>query len=103
MSAKFTFYQEVKVLNLEKSGEYCGLLGTVLGIGDDEGFGYSYAVYFHDIGAVSFDEDELKATGNFFKREDFYNGSYARVSQDGELLELHLVDKETNKSSDNEQ
>lgn len=102
MNNKFVLYQEVKVLDLENIKAYRKFLGVVFGMEQDEKYGHNYTIYFPDKGeAVTFDESMLQATGIFFKREDFYNGSYARVSPDGELLELHLVDKEINKSSDN--
>ncbi|MFT8257809.1 MAG: hypothetical protein ACMZI2_00315 [Candidatus Symbiodolus clandestinus] len=43
---------------------------------------------------MCFDYEEVIPTGVKFKYEDFYDGSYARVSPEGELLEVHIVDKE---------
>ncbi|MDQ1091092.1 hypothetical protein QE400_000505 [Xanthomonas sacchari] len=69
---KFEFYQEVEVragLDLE----YQGKKGVVMGVSEEDGVVYGYAVLIHGHEAVVyFDKRKLIPTGNLFSREDFY-------------------------------
>ncbi|WP_253306879.1 hypothetical protein [unidentified bacterial endosymbiont] len=95
------FFQEVKIISgNDKTKKYIGFKGIVLGIGKENEEIEGYDVYIYDVERVAgFSTGEIIPTGVRFKREDFYNGSYAKVSPTGELLDLHLVDETTNKPS----
>lgn len=98
---KIDFYQEVEIIaGSDKNKKYVGCKGVVMAISEEDGKIYGYAVsVYGQKNSRCFDSDELVPTGVRFKREDFYNGSYAKVSPTGELLDLHLVDETTNKPS----
>ena len=67
---RIEFYQEVEVC---ADGQYQGLKGAVLGIGEEDGVIYSYAVSIHGKShLVSFNKDDLTPTGVYFTRDDFY-------------------------------
>ena len=70
---KFDFYQEVEILPNCPYAEYIGKKGVIMGIGEEDGVIYSYAVSLLDgESGLCFSPDCLKPTGKQFKREDFY-------------------------------
>jgi hypothetical protein len=87
--ARFDFYEKVIVASADPSkAEITGRLGAVLGRVCDDNGRWSYAIGLYDGGACWFCwEDELRPTGEFDRRESFYDGSSIRVSQHGELLD----------------
>lgn len=103
---KIDFYQEVEIIEGKDKNKttkkYIGRKGVVMGISEENGkiYGYAVTLYGKKEG-MCFDHDEVIPTGTRFKEKDFYNGSYAKVSPSGELLDLHLVDETTNKPSTN--
>ena len=83
---KHDFHDEVLVLPKTRLAQYAGRKGVVMGIGEDEGQGVSYAVKFPDEDVLaSFWEWELEATGVKFNAEDFQTGESikVRVKDDG--------------------
>ncbi|OAT32491.1 hypothetical protein M976_00548 [Buttiauxella ferragutiae ATCC 51602] len=73
MNMKIDFYQEVQVVPDAKNSKYVGRKGVVLGISEEDGVIYGYAVILHDKeNTVYFEKDDLVPTGVVFKREDFY-------------------------------
>ena len=88
---KFDFYQEVEILPNCPYAEYIGKKGVIMGISEEDGIIYSYAVSLLDGDyevslldgdyevslldgetGLCFSPDCLKPTGKQFKREDFY-------------------------------
>ena len=70
---KFEFYQEVEILPNCLYAEYIGKKGVIMGISEEDGIIYSYAVSLLDgESGLCFSPDCLKPTGKQFKREDFY-------------------------------
>jgi len=85
---RFDFYEKVVVASADLAkAEIDGRLGAVLGRAcDDDGL-WSYAVSVYHSGICwSCSEDELLPTGEFDRRESFYDGSSVRVGQRGEPL-----------------
>jgi hypothetical protein len=67
------FYQEVQIKDDAKEKKYRGQKGVVLGVSEEGGILYGYAVLLHGKDhLVSFDKDEVFPTGVSFSREDFY-------------------------------
>ena len=64
-----------------------GSLGHVNGLSEDESgvCGYGVWVYGLEDGWM-FDEENLRSTGKFAKREDIYPGTVLHISQDGEVI-----------------
>lgn len=91
------FFQEVEIISENNSiKKYVGCKGVILGKSknEDNSNVESYGVYFRKLEkVVGFHPDEITPTGIKFKYEDFYDGSYARISPDGELLEVHVINK----------
>jgi len=72
-SRKIDFYQEVQIKNNAKTFEYRGQKGAVLGISEENGVLYGYAVHIHGMDhLVFFDKDEVFPTGIKLSREDYY-------------------------------
>ncbi|WP_078005159.1 Imm31 family immunity protein [Izhakiella australiensis] len=70
---KLEFYQEVEVFPEAGNNEYIGCKGAILGVSEENGIVYGYAVAIHGKGnTVYFDKDDLSPTGLFFKSEDYY-------------------------------
>ena len=88
---KFDFFQEVEILPNCPYAEYIGKKGVIMGIGEEDGVIYSYAVSLLDGDyevslldgdyevslldgetGLCFSPDCLKPTGKQFKRENFY-------------------------------
>jgi len=88
---KFEFYQEVEILPNCPYAEYIGKKGVIMGISEEDGIIYSYAVSLLDGDyevslldgdyevslldgetGLCFSPDCLKPTGKQFKRENFY-------------------------------
>jgi hypothetical protein len=59
----FAFGDQVQVASAERTSDYADKVGHIVGIGEDEGDGASYAVSFpDDIHTVTFWESELRLT-----------------------------------------
>lgn len=56
----FTCGDEVRVASAPRTPEYVDQVGTIVGIGTDEGSGASFAVAFTDGSTASFWESELQ-------------------------------------------
>ncbi len=70
---KIDFYQEVEVCAAAKNSKYRGMKGAVLGVSEEGGVIYGYAVLIHgESNSVYFDKNELMPTGVEFSRDDFY-------------------------------
>lgn len=85
MKPKFDFYEIVLVQSTDpKKSHLNGEIGTVLGLPEvDEQPPNLYAVTIDSLGRVwSLFENELESTGQWAKREDFYDGSSVRVCVD---------------------
>ncbi len=76
----FAYFEKVKVASSPCHPNYVGREGVVLGIGEDEGNGYSYAASFsgEDI-CLSFWEKDLIGTGVILRKEGFYDGDSVKV------------------------
>lgn len=111
MKNKFDFYEVVKINTVENNLKKAnGKDGVVMGMAQDENGEWNYAVriYFgsfadlEDSDGWSIDEQYLQPTGKFMKREDFYDGSTAKVVVDekghGHLKELNLKDDKSDKN-----
>ncbi len=69
---RIAFYQEIQVSIECRSPEFRGLKGAVLGISEEDGVVYGYAVLLHGESTTTyFEKDELTATGKQFSREDY--------------------------------
>jgi hypothetical protein len=85
---RFDFYEKVVVTSVDSTkAEIDGQLGAVLGraCGDDGRWSYAVSMYQSGI-CWSCWENELQSTGEFDRRESFYDGSSVRVSRRGEVL-----------------
>ncbi|GHT97751.1 hypothetical protein AGMMS49545_24160 [Betaproteobacteria bacterium] len=81
---RIDFYQEVEIVRNAKNSAYAGQKGVVMGVSEEDGVLYGYAVAINGKDAVvSFDKEDVVPTGVKFKREDFYDGSHVTVSVDG--------------------
>lgn len=90
---KFQFYGKVRVAsNNPELAEIGGEIGAILGIAenDDGSFGYAVFIYRDEI-CLNIAEDDLEATGEFDRRETFYDDSSIRVRVD-ELGQGWIVD-----------
>ncbi len=73
MKNKIDFDSEVEIQTSCTHKEYIGCKGIVVGISEEDGVIYSYAVSLLDgKSGLCFSPDCLKPTGKQFKREDFY-------------------------------
>ena len=83
---KFGFYEMVKVQTPDpKKSHLNGEIGAVLGRTDTEDHPdpYLYGVSIDSLGRVwAFFESELEPTGQWARREDYYDGSSVRVQVD---------------------
>ncbi|MDF7671071.1 Imm31 family immunity protein [Orbaceae bacterium ESL0721] len=72
---RINFYAEVEILPNCEYTEFIGEKGVVMGISEEDGIIYGYAVrlYTDYENGYCFDADCLKPTGRQFKREDFYS------------------------------
>lgn len=69
--AKADFFQEVEICNL--SHEYFGRKGVVLGISEEGGRVFGYAVLLHGFDlTIYFDCGDVAVTGVTFSKGDFY-------------------------------
>ncbi|MBC9131784.1 immunity protein 31 [Frischella sp. Ac13] len=73
MTQQFNFYEEVEILPNCEHPEYIGKKGVVMGVSEEDGviFGYAVDLYDAEYGHY-FKMNCLKSTGKQFKREDFY-------------------------------
>ncbi len=80
---KFNLYDEVRVAASARSQVEKDSLGVIVGIGEDEGSGWSYAVSFPpgDL-SYSFWEWELEATGKQADPKQFAKHGTIRVRMD---------------------
>lgn len=77
--------EKVLIANSKRLQEYVGQVGVVLGIGEDEGSGYSYAVSIADTGeVVSFWGSELQGTGELVSRDSLFTGESVTIKVDSE-------------------
>ncbi len=68
------FYEKVVVVRSDKFPEYLGRTGYVLGISEEDGVVFAYAVSFlGEVETCCFDADELNGTGEFANRSLFYD------------------------------
>lgn len=84
----FDFFEKVIVTSADPTkAEIRGQLGAVLGraCGDDGLWSYAVSMYHTKI-CWSCYEHELQSTGEFDRRESFYDGTSIRVSPKGKLL-----------------
>ena len=66
--------------------EIVGERGVVMGMAEEAGQ-WSYSVSIESRGvSCSVRASDIKSTGQFRRREEFYDGSSIRVSKDGRLL-----------------
>ncbi|AWH88629.1 Imm31 family immunity protein [Limnobaculum parvum] len=75
MVSKINFYQEVEVLSgcNSKNKKYVGKKGGVMGVSEENGILYGYSVKLYDEEyLLSFDKDEIVATGRQLTQDDFY-------------------------------
>lgn len=75
MDNKINFYQEIEVLpsNNQQHEKYVGRKGGVMGISEEDGILYGYAIKLYDYEyLLCFDKDEVKATGKQLEQDDFY-------------------------------
>ena len=95
MGARFQFYEVVRVVsNKERLLEVAGLSGAVLGMSENEFGEWGYAVHIFDKKEVwDVMETDLLTTGEFKKRDDFYDGTSTRVIVDPETGEGSLADE----------
>jgi hypothetical protein len=87
--ADFDFYELVRVAQNAETIAHgvANEVGPVLGITDPDDQQHRwYAVMIHD-STHMFASDDLVSTGERIKREDVYDGTSVRVSQEG-----HVVD-----------
>ncbi len=86
---QFDFYEVVRVVNQDSA--LLGREGAVLGRSrSEDGTEEFYAV---GIDGWMFAGSDLVTTGRRLAREDFYDGTVARVSADGHLLGLSRRDE----------
>ena len=81
---RFQFYEIVRVASSQPElAEIHGERGAILGMSeDDQGtFGYAVFIYRDEI-CWSLTEDELEETGEFSRREEFYDDTSIRVRVD---------------------
>lgn len=70
----FGFFEKVNVISSKKFPEYNGRTGVVLGISEEEGKVYGYAVDFPGVlEGCMFLPEELEGTGEFADPRDFYD------------------------------
>jgi hypothetical protein len=81
---KSDFFEKVKVVS-SNSGKHhlIGEVGCVLGKSQNNKGTWSYVVslYCHAL-SYTFDETELKTTGQFDRYENLYDGTFMRVQAD---------------------
>ncbi len=89
MSAKYTFYEIVKVISDEDVyQEVNGLKGVILGMSENESGEWGYAVQIFDTDeSWDLTETSLVSEGKFMKREELYDGDIAQVTVDPKTSE----------------
>jgi hypothetical protein len=85
---RYDFYEKVLVDSRDSNtAGINGRLGAVLGRACGEDGRWSYAIWIYDKGVCwSCCEDDLRSTGEFDRRDSFFDGTSIRVSRRGELL-----------------
>lgn len=72
-SERIEFYHEVQIKDDAETVKYRGQKGAVVGISEEDGILYGYAVSLHGMDhCVCFDKEEVFPTGVKFSREDYY-------------------------------
>lgn len=86
--SRFEWYEKVRVNSDDPArAQINGELGVVLGKAQADDGSWTYGVHVYRTQIVwSCCEDELTATGEFDRRDSFYNDDSIRVSLCGELL-----------------
>jgi hypothetical protein len=70
---KLGFFEKVKVISSSKFPAKIGRVGVMLGISEEDGKIYDYAVYFLEgDGVFIFDPEELQGTGEYVDEELIY-------------------------------
>lgn len=70
---KINFYHEVEICSTVPNSQYQGRKGAVLGVSEENGVIYGYAVLIDgEKNTVYFDKNDLRPTGVQFRREKFY-------------------------------
>lgn len=75
MKGKIEFYQEVEIFSgcKEKNKKYAGKRGGVMGVSEENGVLYGYSIKLYDEEyLLSFDKDEVVATGRQLTQDDFF-------------------------------
>lgn len=68
---RIDFFHEVKICG--QSHKHSGEKGVVLGISEEDGKVFGYAVLIHGMNTTTyFEVSEIETTGVVFPREDFY-------------------------------
>ena len=82
MSAKFSFYEVVKIVSVRTSlKKVSGKLGAILGKAETDGGSWVYTVHVFDANETwCADEKELFSTGTYMTKEDFFSGDSITVS-----------------------
>lgn len=93
---KISFFEKVIIRNSRKFPELNGRTGVMLGISEQDGIVYGYAVDVDgdDDGGYYFKPDEIIGTGEFVDRSVFYDDAdriRVRVDEDGTG---HIVDRD---------
>ncbi|QNT77395.1 hypothetical protein [Entomobacter blattae] len=91
------FYAEVIVKENTTRSQHTGKKGAIMAISEEDGHIYGYRVIlfddYEDIAesmlefdkkSAFFPPHELEVTGVMYKRSDFYDGNYIKVSPEGE-------------------
>jgi hypothetical protein len=83
---RFGFYERVVVASADPAkAEIDSRIGAILGRACDDHGLWSYAVGMYHSGICwSCDENELRSTGDFDRRESFYDGSSIRINSRGD-------------------
>jgi len=74
IAMRLNYYEKVRVTKCQRFPEYNGKTGVVLGISDEDGKTFTYALAFPgDVEGCIFLPEELERTGEFADPRDFYN------------------------------
>ena len=95
MTAKFSFYEVVEIQDGRlEIGSVVGHQGAVLGRAQCDDGQWVYSIHVFGEGeSWHLEEAELKATGTFMKREDFYDGESLSVEFDPKTGEGRLKER----------
>ena len=84
LKPRFQFYEIVRVASSDPElTEIHGERGAILGVSENDNGTFGYAVFiYRDEICWDLAEGELEATGEFSRREEFYDGTSIRVRVD---------------------